>query len=554
MSILHEDFTDRLKLLHRKCDEIQSYYHEYDYADVKCNGFRSFVTSFDLYYAFLLKTLRKKNGFKKHSSTLKEFDTMSQLLIIDADIAAMIHEKGVDYPQACTEKDVKIMEKLLEIEPKHVKPMVSKVGPFNIDKKMRKQLKETVMGLHLMMNPTLAGKAGMVLSPKRLAKKQADGIISMDMEMIAAARSMHKFPIKNVIKVVMRPRGCTSKKIAVPRDTNDWMIHVKDARSPAVLLRKSSFIRSTSDEYIMTRSSRPQAIENGPPVECILIKPKSGIKQRTLMMHMPSGGFFMQLADVYVPLMSKVSRDLGIAIVIVKYATTPEAHYPAALQDVLDLYMFFSSGSEKVNSMIGFLPENIVLSGDSAGGNMAITTTIALNEIKMQGGEVTFPKSIALQSPAMTVGFVVNPGMALSGIDLMVTMGQLRFAVTAYCESPHDPLPDFDHHLKNHNDFDSWKKIITRYNERMKDPLHNPLVYEHFEDFKDISMSILATEMDTIVDHAVYIAKKWIGPVTMDVARLMPHTFLAMELTPALTPYIDLLVRRLATALEINVV
>lgn len=292
-------------------------------------------------------------------------------------------------------------------------------------------------------------------------------------------------------------------------------------------------------------------METRPPVKCLLIKPKGVLKSKSLIIHAPSGGFFMCLADVTVKLMAKIARKLGVTVVLVKYATTPESPYPEALQDLLDTHMFFSSGSSDVSSILGFLPDDIILSGDSAGGNLVMATTIALNEIRRQQGVVRMPKAIALQYPAMTIGFVASPSMCMNGLDVFTTIGELRLAIVTYAET--DPPIDLKHHLKNYKDGDAWGSIMTQFNDRLRDPLHNPLAYEHFDELANIPLKIMACEIDCLVDHSIHIANKWRGPVTMDVACGLPHAFLLSDIhVAAMTDELNLLVSRFSEILQLR--
>lgn len=56
--------------------------------------------------------------------------------------------------------------------------------------------------------------------------------------------------------------------------------------------------------------------------------------------------------------------------------------YPIAHQEVLDVYLWLVSGSQSVVRQLGFRPTKIVLTGDSAGGNLSLSLIMMVHDIK----------------------------------------------------------------------------------------------------------------------------------------------------------------------------
>lgn len=69
----------------------------------------------------------------------------------------------------------------------------------------------------------------------------------------------------------------------------------------------------------------------------------------------------------------------GISALSVDYSLT--VPYPIPLQELLDVYLWLFSGAEEVKAKLGYHPRQIILSGDSGGAFLALTLTIALNEL-----------------------------------------------------------------------------------------------------------------------------------------------------------------------------
>lgn len=85
------------------------------------------------------------------------------------------------------------------------------------------------------------------------------------------------------------------------------------------------------------------------------------------------GSFKVKLIDTYRRIAEKYSKLLdGATVINVDYRVFPQYEYPAQLHDTKDVYL------ELLNQ--GIKPENIIFIGDSAGANLAVTTTLWLRD------------------------------------------------------------------------------------------------------------------------------------------------------------------------------
>lgn len=526
----------RLQILDDACNDMETYYHEYDFQDVPCNGFRSFVKIIDSFFASLAKFSSQR---VRSEQMIKEYDTLSRLLCNNAEAAAMIRAKGLDFPWKCTDADCEIMEKFVAIEPEHMEPLFANIGIFYVKQDFKPHYQQALTVMHMMTASSFFQKVRMMISSKYRSRVQSSNAVSLSLSGVKNMRNLNQFPINILMHLMPRPGGSTSKWIHVPRNQRDWIISLPDVKSAAVLTKNPEAGKTQSEGRKLTK-----------PMKTALLQPKA-IRVRannSLIIHIPGGAFITFTAKGYLPLMSRVCSSIGVPVLVPEYSKAPDQPYPAAIQDILDLYLFVTSKDQKVIDLLGFHPENIVLSGDSAGGQLAIVLTIALNKIRKTGYPVLMPKCISTQYSAAVPGFVTTPGATLSGLDTTVTIAFSRLTASLYaeCEPAIEPNLYHDKHKSIINRFE----IMKRFNDRLLDPLHNPLVYEHFEDLKDIPINMLVCEMDSLIDHSIAIAKKWKGRVTLDVGRGMPHGFLVGREIPAVAQEIQRLIMRLAFALE----
>jgi acetyl esterase/lipase len=110
------------------------------------------------------------------------------------------------------------------------------------------------------------------------------------------------------------------------------------------------------------------------------------VEPRGTIFHIHGGGFALGSAESSVGLASDLARKTGMRAVSVDYRLAPEHPYPAALQDITAAY---NALLEQAGA-----PDHIVVSGESAGGNLAIELLISG---KAEG--LTMPAATLLLSP-----------------------------------------------------------------------------------------------------------------------------------------------------------
>ena len=114
------------------------------------------------------------------------------------------------------------------------------------------------------------------------------------------------------------------------------------------------------------------------------IKPKKlSDTKKILFFH--GGGFFVGSFKIYRSYVSVLAEVLGREIIYVEYKLSPESKYPIQLQDAKKAYSFLLRKEKN---------PNIILAGDSAGGNLALALLLALKKDKSKK-----PKGIFCISP-----------------------------------------------------------------------------------------------------------------------------------------------------------
>ena len=123
---------------------------------------------------------------------------------------------------------------------------------------------------------------------------------------------------------------------------------------------------------------------DGIPTE-ILKKIDSSNKKAIYLLH--GGGYIMGLNNIYRNTAYKYSMAAGGAdVILIEYRLAPEHTFPAALEDALKGWEWMIEN--------GYKEEDIIVIGDSAGGNLTLSLTLKLKELKKK-----LPKALVLISP-----------------------------------------------------------------------------------------------------------------------------------------------------------
>jgi monoterpene epsilon-lactone hydrolase len=164
----------------------------------------------------------------------------------------------------------------------------------------------------------------------------------------------------------------------------------------------------------------------GVPVTFIDI---AGAEPRGTIFHIHGGGFALGSAAGSAGLASSLARKAGMRAVSVGYRLAPEHPYPAALRDVTAAYRALAGQAGAAGP--------IVVSGESAGGNLAVELLIAR---KAQG--LAMPAAALLLSPMTDLTVTAGSYAGKAHADPAITARAIRTRAADYLAGtdPADPL------------------------------------------------------------------------------------------------------------------
>jgi monoterpene epsilon-lactone hydrolase len=140
------------------------------------------------------------------------------------------------------------------------------------------------------------------------------------------------------------------------------------------------------------------------------------------VLHFHGGGYCVGSALVARTWAAQLSAQAGCQVILPEYRLAPAHRYPAALQDAHAV----------LNALRGQLdPAGIVVSGDSAGGGLALALLLSTRD---QNGAEALPAGCILLSPWLDLGRDRRASPDLVRRDVLLSPGWLEACARAYTD------------------------------------------------------------------------------------------------------------------------
>jgi len=207
-------------------------------------------------------------------------------------------------------------------------------------------------------------------------------------------------------------------------------------------------------------------------------------KEDRVILCLHGGGFFSGSMYTHRKLFAHFAKDIGCRALILQYRYSPEHPYPAQLEDSISAYKWLLDQ--------GIKPEHIAFAGDSAGGNLCITTMLLARDRKLP-----LPAAVMPISPWYDMEVILDSLVYNNGKDLLFTKEWIKAIANMYLGEKGNP----------------------------RDPYANPL-YADLRGLPPIYIQVGGDEL--LLDDSVALASraKEAGvDVRVDIYQGMQHTF-----------------------------
>jgi monoterpene epsilon-lactone hydrolase len=203
-----------------------------------------------------------------------------------------------------------------------------------------------------------------------------------------------------------------------------------------------------------------------------------------IILYLHGGSFSLGSPETAMALTAHLVERTGVPAVSVDYRLAPEHPFPAAINDCLSAYRDLLDHDVD--------PASIVLAGDSAGGGLAVTTTIAARDAGLP-----VPAGIVAFSPGLDHTRTGASMTSKEGIDPLFTRAGMERTGALYLDG-HDP----------------------------EQPLLAPAVHADLTGFPPMLLQVGTNEL--LLDDAVRLADRARAAeadVVLDVVAGVPHVF-----------------------------
>ncbi|CAO3655551.1 unnamed protein product [Mucor hiemalis] len=225
------------------------------------------------------------------------------------------------------------------------------------------------------------------------------------------------------------PKGLDYTQITIPM--------LRAARDPAEL-----------DESIPRPKVTVEKIEipanDGHAIDVEIYRPANIEKDEILpaLVYLPGGGFCLAAQGAHPFLVTKLAGEIRAAVFLVNYSLAPENKYPVALEECYSVVAHVTSAEHAAKYKVD--PTRVALGGDSAGGNLTITTLLLAQERKLENSI----KYQVLYYPA-TGGSLDNESHKLFGDEYYLTSDLTALFLNSYIRDEEDLKSKYVYPLPN---------------------------------------------------------------------------------------------------------
>ena len=204
-----------------------------------------------------------------------------------------------------------------------------------------------------------------------------------------------------------------------------------------------------------------------------------------VILYTHGGGFVVGSTSTHRKFAGQLAKHLGVTAVVIDYRRAPECPFPAQIED--------STAAYRELLARGFKAQNITIAGDSAGGNLAISTVL-----KLRDDGAALPGAVIAFSPWLDMEHIGRTLETNAATDALVNMSIVQGMSAMF---------------------------LGQHGSRI-DPLANPLKANYTKGFPRLYITVGSAE--TLLDNSTDLAEiaKAAGvDVTLSIVEDMQHVF-----------------------------
>lgn len=160
------------------------------------------------------------------------------------------------------------------------------------------------------------------------------------------------------------------------------------------LVMKSLYAFEKSNKKFTVKKEKIKSFDNK-NIKVLVYTPKDIQLNDSCLYYIHGGGYVFNSAPHHFKLAKQMALKLKCKLVFVDYRLAPKYKFPTALKDCYEVYKWIINNKE-----LNINPSKIIIAGDSAGGNLSLTTTFMAHD-----NNLVLPKCLVLLYPVTTHGY-----------------------------------------------------------------------------------------------------------------------------------------------------
>jgi acetyl esterase/lipase len=143
--------------------------------------------------------------------------------------------------------------------------------------------------------------------------------------------------------------------------------------------------------------------------------------KKYMILYCHGGGYMTGSKEYARTITSKLAESTSMDVLSFNYRLAPENPFPAAVDDALKIWDYLM--------LLGYGARDIIVAGDSAGGNLALTLVIQLKQM-----ERLLPRGLILMSPWTDLTSSGKSHIKKADVDPILSEAYLKQAISVYAE------------------------------------------------------------------------------------------------------------------------
>jgi monoterpene epsilon-lactone hydrolase len=209
------------------------------------------------------------------------------------------------------------------------------------------------------------------------------------------------------------------------RERIDAELREPQPEAESLEARRAGFTAFMSTMYVPAGIRTKPTVLGGRPT--LSVEPEHGTRPGAIL-YFHGGAWVLGSPETALSLTANLVVRTGVRALSVDYRLAPEHPFPAAIEDGLAAYRELLDG--------GTDPASVVFAGDSAGGGLSVTTSLAA-----RAAGLPMPAAIVAFSPAFDATLTGASMDTKAGVDAIFTREKLAFPLDLY-RAGHDPRQD----------------------------------------------------------------------------------------------------------------